>query len=275
MFNLIVSAKGDVTSVTKDRILERLYTKDHIRRQFVTADGDIDRRKLETLPVLLVEEFKDDVKVPVRVGYFTAPFSDDVKQSLFIPSFTAEILQDNLSAFSMVEWENTHTHWAVKEGDLFQILGNIFESRPDCKNRINQFPIEQIVSNRVAVMMSFKAEYDDTYETIKQACSQEGYEAKRVDEFYDPTSIPEQIIELINSSAYVIADISELNANVLFEAGYAAGVQKPTILVTSTSDTPVPFDIRHIRYFSYLNNKQGRKKLFTSVVYALQSLQAR
>lgn len=275
MFNLIVGALGDVTSVPEDRILERGYTKDYIRRQFMTANGFIDRRKLETLPVLLVEEFRDDVKVPVRVGYFAAPFSDDVKQSLFIPPFTAEILQDNLSAFSMDEWENTHTHWAVKEGDLFQILGNIFESLPDCKNRINQFPIEQIVSNRVAVMMSFNKQYDDTYETIKQACSQEGYEAKRVDEFYDPTSIPEQIIELINSSAYVIADISELNANVLFEAGYAAGVQKPTILVTSTFNTPVPFDIRHIRYFSYLNNEQGRKKLFTSVVQALQSLQAR
>ena len=270
MYNLIVTASGFLSGITDDRMLE--YTREDIKKRFLSGNNTVDRRSLEQLPTLLVQEFRDRPDTPVHVGYFTYPGSEEIKQSPLVPVFPAKVLQDNLATFTMNEWENTRTHWAVKAGDLFQILGGLLSSQPDLKQLIETAPSERIIKNQIAVMMPFSSTYSDTYETIRQACAASGYEAKRVDDFFAPGSIPDQITNLIRNSAYVLADLSEQNRNVLYEVGYAQGASKTTILITSSDGSGIPFDINHLRHIHYLNNKEGRTELLEELSKAIKTL---
>lgn len=53
------------------------------------------------------------------------------------------------------------------------------------------------------------------------------------------------IMERIEHSAFVIADLTELKSNVFFELGYADGLKKP-VVVTAMAGTQLPFDVKDV-----------------------------
>jgi nucleoside 2-deoxyribosyltransferase len=55
----------------------------------------------------------------------------------------------------------------------------------------------------------------------------------------------EEIKRLITASAGVIVDLSEGQPNVLYEAGFAHALGKPTVHICSTPLTALPFDVRN------------------------------
>ena len=81
----------------------------------------------------------------------------------------------------------------------------------------------------------------------------------------------QDIVELICTSKVVICDLSNKNANVLYEAGIAHTLGKEVILITQNIDD-VPFDLRAFRWIRYLDNQEGRSKLAAEVVARLKTI---
>ena len=167
--------------------------------------------------------------------------------------------------------EKARTHWAVKEGDL---IGWIAEWRKEqaalAKPRffeVDQWPMPK--RHDVAVMMPFQAEFDPVYQAIKSACAREGAKHLRVDEIYKPSKIADDIFAAIVQSRLVICDLTGKNPNVLYEVGLAHARNIPVIMISQNGDD-VPFDLRHIRYFTYLNNGEGLQQLQDTLKLAIR-----
>jgi hypothetical protein len=100
--------------------------------------------------------------------------------------------------------------------------------------------------------MPFAAEYDDTYFiAMSHAAEQVGADCKRVDLKEFSGDIVTEIKRLIHSSVAVIVDLSEAKPNVLYEAGYAHALKKPTVHICSTPLSDLPFDVRNWNTIAY------------------------
>jgi len=102
------------------------------------------------------------------------------------------------------------------------------------------------------VMQPFAAPLGTYYATIyKPAIEQAGLEAVRADtEIFGTGKIIDQIWRGINSASVLIAELTTKNPNVFYELGLAHALRKPVILISSNQDD-VPFDLRHIRVILY------------------------
>ena len=85
---------------------------------------------------------------------------------------------------------------------------------------------------------------------IKPVCDACDFDPIRVDKLNDANSITRTIIEHLEKSELVIADITELNPNVFYEMGYRARTQKPLIHLKRKGER-LPFDITTIRTLEY------------------------
>jgi nucleoside 2-deoxyribosyltransferase len=63
--------------------------------------------------------------------------------------------------------------------------------------------------------------------------------------------IVEEIKRLISESIAVIVDLSEGKANVLYEAGFAHALRKPSVHISSTDLSELPFDVRNWSTIKY------------------------
>jgi len=69
----------------------------------------------------------------------------------------------------------------------------------------------------------------------------------------------------------VVCDCSGRNPNVFYEIGIAHSLGKDVILITRSADD-IPFDLRHLRYVSYLPNTEGLEALTKAVEGRLRTL---
>lgn len=134
-----------------------------------------------------------------------------------------------------------------------------------------KIPDKSIESDLVAVMMPFSKDFDDVYETIKEACLSVGLKYRRVDDIWEETTIIQDIFNLIITAPIIIADLSGKNANVLYEIGIAHTLGKHVIPIAQHIED-VPFDIRHHRALEYLNNGEGRNELKEGLEHRLKYL---
>jgi hypothetical protein len=105
---------------------------------------------------------------------------------------------------------------------------------------------ERLVAPRdVFVIMSFRREFLDVFASCKEVCREFKLEAERIDQSTSLERITPRIEKGIRGSAFVIADVSELSPNVLYEIGYAKGLGKD-VIVTAKKGTQLPFDIGDI-----------------------------
>ena len=104
--------------------------------------------------------------------------------------------------------------------------------------------------------MPFDGKYDDTYfvamthaaESIDAVC-------ERVDRTEYAGDVVVELKAMIEQSVVVIADLSESKPNVLYEAGYADALPRPTVYICSTPLDGLPFDLRNTNVLPY---KLGR-----------------
>jgi predicted nucleotide-binding protein len=81
---------------------------------------------------------------------------------------------------------------------------------------------------------------------VRPAAEASGYEVVRADQLSVPGSITGQIVRLILDADIVIADISGLNPNVMYELGIRHAAALPAIQLAAKGES-LPFDIANIR----------------------------
>lgn len=108
-------------------------------------------------------------------------------------------------------------------------------------------------SNRlIFAAMPFSREYDDTHlVAMSYAAKEVNAACERVDDMEFSGDIVEEIKRLINVSIAVIVDLSDAKPNVLYEAGYAHALRKPTVHICSTPLSELPFDVRNWNTINY------------------------
>lgn len=96
---------------------------------------------------------------------------------------------------------------------------------------------------------------------IRPALQKGRFRALRADDIFSSRkAIIEGIWELVNKSQLIVADVTGKNPNVFYELGIAHTVGKDVVIITQRKDD-IPFDLRHLRYFTYIKTKEGRQTL--------------
>lgn len=245
---------------------ERMFEgTDPDRAAYFMSDGKPDLLKLFHYPIILTKEFqRGDTQTEAVIGYMDEP-SMNPRVSQPILKFPSNALIDR--GIITGRYEESHTHWAVHEGDPYRLLVGV-ASRDTAAEEMT------IIERQVAVMMPFKCDaiVDPIYQAMRRGADEAGFECVRVDQLVTPTDITNDIRKLIAESRVVIADLSGQNSNVMYELGFAHGRNKKVILVSSDPLSKLPFDIHSYRTFSYQENESGLGDLTSKVSSALKSL---
>ena len=114
---------------------------------------------------------------------------------------------------------------------------------------------KQAITNRESKNVFVLMPFDDQSQTIyynvlRPVIESFGYSVSKADEDIRIGTVIEQIKESIRNALLVVADVSGKNPNVFYELGYAHGLEKNVLIIT-TNKNDIPFDISHIRYFEY------------------------
>jgi hypothetical protein len=110
------------------------------------------------------------------------------------------------------------------------------------------------------VIMPFSSDYNDIYNTIKNAGELAGFITQRTDEQYSPGKIPDRIDNMLKNSQLLVAEISENNLNVYYELGLAHAKNKLVISICK-EDASIPFDLNHWNHIKYKDVIDLGKKL--------------
>ena len=100
--------------------------------------------------------------------------------------------------------------------------------------------------------------YADVYEP---AIEKAGLQPVRADaDIFGTGKIIDQIWEGINAAKVLVAELTNRNPNVFYELGLARALGKPVVLVSS-NENDVPFDLKHIRviYYDVMDPFWGQK----------------
>lgn len=106
------------------------------------------------------------------------------------------------------------------------------------------------------IAMPFRAAWSDAlHACIESACASVNAHGlplrwQRADKIERPGRITEQILDALAAADVVIADITGLNANVVYELGYADASRTPLIIL-SQDPAASPFDLKDLRQIRY------------------------
>lgn len=103
---------------------------------------------------------------------------------------------------------------------------------------------------KVFVIMPFSDEFFDSYEMIKSKFEEE-FEFMHAGEIDNQQNILADIIPPIYNADVVLADLTGLNANVMYELGIAHSFNKKTIIITRDDMGKLPFDLKQYRAKGY------------------------
>ncbi len=234
------------------------------------------------IPTLFTDEIRRD-EVPIaRIGWITniVRSGRDYQLTYRIPSGIVGLPADQMaevlglsSLSSRGIGEMQHSHWTIKEGDLFQILGHagLFENT---QPSIFTTPNMAIQNNLVSIMMPFNGAFTAVHEAIRTACTNLGLECLRADGIWEHSTVIQDVYSLIYRSKIVVCDFSGKNPNVFYEAGIAHSLGREVIPIVQHSGD-IPFDVYHHRHIQYLNNAQGLQQLITEITPRLTTLMSR
>ncbi len=74
---------------------------------------------------------------------------------------------------------------------------------------------------------------------------------------YSPGSINKQVIMSIYESDLVVANLTGLNPNVMYELAFRHAIRKPVITIMEQDDKKLPFDVITERTIFYVNDAKG------------------
>ena len=119
-------------------------------------------------------------------------------------------------------------------------------------------------------------DFDKVYRVIiSRAVREAGMKPLRADETIGSRLIHSDMFKDLRDRPVVLADLSLENPNVFYELGLSHALEKPVVLVSSNEED-VPFDLRHIRtiFYDQTDPFWGQKlinKLADNIVSALSN----
>jgi hypothetical protein len=124
------------------------------------------------------------------------------------------------------------------------------------------------------VVMSFAPEHRGVYEAVIKPTFEEdlGWACWRVDERPGAGNLVRQIVEGIARATLVVADLTALRPNVLYELGVAHALGGPVLTLYQRGGDEMPFDLRSYRYIEYEDTAAGARALARALVEAVTAL---
>ncbi len=185
----------------------------------------------ENLPdqQFLVNAVTDRFGVPAdKVGEFLSVFDESIR--------AAELIDDSGPRPRLVDVGRDEQHRSSPHSD------------PSVKHAAKLAPN----ASSCFVMQPFSGPLGGYYESIyKPAIEQAGLHPLRADaEIFGTGKIMDQIWRGIRAAEVLVAELTTKNPNVFYELGLAHALEKPVVLVSSNQED-VPFDLRHIRVVLY------------------------
>ncbi|OOG73059.1 hypothetical protein [Algoriphagus sp. A40] len=142
-------------------------------------------------------------------------------------------------------------------------LGTSLACSPNAIAR--EFPSPK--KNSCFVIMSFsndKRLQDYFRFGIKSAVELLGYECVRADEIEHNGRITDKVLEQLENSRFIIADLTEARPNCYYEFGYAHHAKKD-IIPTIHSSSPIHFDLKDFNFIVYESASELQDRLFKRV----------
>jgi hypothetical protein len=305
MYNLLVSGNpeawdGSPWDMEMGRVLhEHEFTAAPLSQKYRSLN-DAAVEALLSFPALFAYETSN--KQPARIGCITRirHRGNSVRVEYAIEPNLSPIAPDRLLALQLdlnvSDWEMNRTHWALKDVDLLPVLieagvvdpaamgaqpadsplaapglgqGVDIPARP----RVFKIPTTPSDPNLVAVMMPFAQAFNPVYQAIQRACDANGLRCDRADNVWQESEVIQDVFSLIYRSKIVVCDFSNQNPNVFYEAGVAHTLGRHVVPIAQNTND-VPFDLRHHRYITYLNNAQGLVELSDRLSPRLRTLRA-
>jgi hypothetical protein len=132
----------------------------------------------------------------------------------------------------------------------------------------------EVDSKLVFVLMPFDDDLTEIYKSVVKIAIEDsglGLVCRRADDYKTNKAIVQDIWKAICEARVILADLTRLNPNVMYELGMAHTVGKETILIYQKSQQiAFPFDLAHIRRIEYVNNAPGGQKLKHELIETLK-----
>lgn len=122
------------------------------------------------------------------------------------------------------------------------------------------------------VLMPFSDSLQPIYDDhIRPTVESAGLVCQRADDVVGTNAITWDIWERINRARFLIADLTNQNANVFYELGLAHAISKDVVLLTQSMDF-VPFDLKSLRCIVYDFTPRGVQKLQSTLKSTIDAL---
>lgn len=140
--------------------------------------------------------------------------------------------------------------------------GNLAETGSSSSSRLIEAGLFSETKPLVFVAMPFDKKMIDVFHYgIKRAVNSAGYLCERVDEEHFTGDVMEHVKLRIRQADLVLADLTQANANVYLELGYAWGCEKRTVLLAQDSNE-LKFDVKGQRCLIYSSIKELEEMLY-------------
>lgn len=172
------------------------------------------------------------------------------------------ILLESLRSAQLIE---EHSSGKVRVLDVSQQIGGVAESTEALRKVTKTANVS--ATDSCFVLMPFAPPVGNHYALIfDPAIQKAGLKPVRADaDMFATGKIMDQVWAGINAAKVLVAELTSRNPNVFYELGIAHALRKPVVLISSNEDD-VPFDVRHIRVIYYdVNDPFWGEKLLNKV----------
>lgn len=263
MYHLLIAGQG--WGKTRDRLpISRVfeYTAEEIATAF-QPQGKFEIAKISSIPAIFTSEIVGSETARAHVGTIRkvqASGKDvviDYHLDTRISTLTNRDLKEMSSDLGIEDFEFYRTHWAVKDVDLYKVLFEHQLTRTPEPKVLRIGDDWTIDPNLMSVMMPFDRSFDGVFATLKRTAKKfRGLNCLRADDIWDDPAVIQDVFSLIYRSIVVICDCTGRNPNVFYEAGIAHTLGRNVILITQSKED-VPFDLQHLRYVRYTNDRKA------------------
>jgi hypothetical protein len=171
----------------------------------------------------------DTFSIPqVKLSEFKSIFTKSLQES--------KLLEEHNGKYRVIDISQDEAH-RDESADALKKLGKSVSVNPN---------------DSCFVVMPFALPLGNHYSQIfEPAIKKAGLKPVRADDdIFATGKIMDQVWAGINSAKVLVAELTSRNPNVFYELGLAHALKKPVVLVSS-NEADVPFDVRHIRVIYY------------------------